>query len=275
MALRNILVHLDSGERTAERLKLALNIAKQNDARLVGVFSQLAKAHRVGVVSNWPPEDYARAAAASKAYFETATVDLSATEWVDLNRGGEAEIIQQMTDLSRHFDLIITGQSQRDGEHLVPQDLNEQVIVDSGRPVLVVPYVGHFDLVGERPLFAWSDARAAARAFSDALALVTTTANTLVVSIAKPTETDKIAYEEHSLKLALAHLKAHGIDAKSEQLLVTEIGLMDTLLNRAADHSADLLVIGAFGGHGYPLFSRGSGSRYMLRHMTMPILFAH
>jgi len=50
---------------------------------------------------------------------------------------------------------------------------------------------------------------------------------------------------------------------------------MDALLNRAADHGADLLVIGAFGGGGYPLFSRGSGSRYMLKHMTLPVLFSH
>ena len=48
---------------------------------------------------------------------------------------------------------------------------------------------------------------------------------------------------------------------------------MDALLNRAADHGADLLAIGAFGGGGYPLFSRGGGSRYMLKHMTRRCCF--
>jgi nucleotide-binding universal stress UspA family protein len=56
---------------------------------------------------------------------------------------------------------------------------------------------------------------------------------------------------------------------------VTEIGLMDTVLNFAADKLADLVVMGAFGGYGYPLLSRGSGTRYMLRHMTAPVLFSH
>ena len=52
---------------------------------------------------------------------------------------------------------------------------------------------------------------------------------------------------------------------------VTKVGVMDTLLNIAAG----LIIMGAFGGYGYPLSSRGSGTRYMLRHMTAPCLFSH
>jgi hypothetical protein len=33
--------------------------------------------------------------------------------------------------------------------------------------------------------------------------------------------------------------------------------------------------MGAFGGFRYPLFARGSGSRYLLKHMTLPVLFSH
>ncbi len=33
-------------------------------------------------------------------------------EWLDLNRGVDTEIIQQMVDLGRHFDLIVLGQFQ-------------------------------------------------------------------------------------------------------------------------------------------------------------------
>jgi len=49
---------------------------------------------------------------------------------------------------------------------------------------------------------------------------------------------------------------------------------MDALLNRASDHGADLLAIGAFAAAVIPCFSR-SGSRYMLKHMTLPVLFSH
>lgn len=54
-------------------------------------------------------------------------------------------------------------------------------------------------------------------------------------------------------------------------MLVTEVGVMDTLLNIAAG----LIIMGAFGGYGYPLLSRGSGTRCMPRHMTAPCLFSH
>ena len=49
---------------------------------------------------------------------------------------------------------------------------------------------------------------------------------------------------------------------------------MDMLLNRASDRSADLLVMGAHGSIGFPFESRGAGTRYILRHMTVPVLMS-
>ena len=40
MALKNLMVHLDQGERTAARLELAVSLARRHQARLVGVFGQ-------------------------------------------------------------------------------------------------------------------------------------------------------------------------------------------------------------------------------------------
>ena len=40
MALKNLMVHLDQGGRTAARLELAVSLARQHQARLVGVFGQ-------------------------------------------------------------------------------------------------------------------------------------------------------------------------------------------------------------------------------------------
>ena len=116
--------------------------------------------------------------------------------------------------------------------------------------------------------------RAKARALADGIRIVQAGADAAVVSIAKP-EDPNVAYNKTSLDLAVAHLAAHDIAAKADQAVAVEIGLMDALLNQSADHSADLLVLGAFGGQGYPRFSRGSGSKFMLKHMTLPVLFSH
>ena len=75
--------------------------------------------------------------------------------------------------------------------------------------------------------------------------------------------------------LMLGGLAAHGITGRYQTVVVEEVKLMDTLLNQAADHSADLLAIGAFENAGFPFVGRGSGTRYVLRHMTLPVLFSH
>jgi nucleotide-binding universal stress UspA family protein len=273
MPLKSILVHLNSSERSPALLKFAAGLSRSHGARLTGLFAQIAAAHQVGVVVQWPTEDYARAAAASRAAFAAATEGLDA-EWVDLNRGDEGEVVQLTVDFARHFDLVVLGQRPA-GDPLTPPDFIEQVIVTSGRPVLALPFAGEFAQVGTRPIFAWSDSRSSARGFSDGIALVAPGAEALVVGLAKPEDERGIAYQKESLRLAARHLAAHGIAARPEQLSLSEIGLMDALLNLAADHGADVLALGAFGGGGYPLFSRGSGSRYMLKHMTLPVLFSH
>lgn len=273
MPLHSLLVHLDSDSRSDARLKLAAELARARGARLTGLFAQVAAPRQVGMVADWPPNDYKQGAEASRAAFVAATEGLDA-EWRDLNRGDESEIVTLATDFARHFDLVVLGQ-RNSGSGPVPPDFVERMIVDSGRPVLVLPYAGHFAEVGTRPIFGWSDASSSARGFADGMMLVAPGAQALVVGLSKPDDDKAFAYQKESLRLAAAHLAAHKISAQPEQLALGEIGLMDALLNRAGDHGADLLAIGAFGGGGYPLFSRGSGSRYMLKHMTVPVLFSH
>ena len=270
MSLTNIVVHLDSTARTDERLRLAVSLAASANARLVGVFAQLAPGHRVGLVTAWPSEAYRQYAEASRAVFVAATAGLERAEWLDLNRGGEAEVSRQFTQLARHFDLVILG--QRDSGHPapVPADLCEDVILESGRPVLVVPYAGHFDRIGQRPLLAWNDAPSAARALNDSLGVLATDGHALVISVSRHAESERASVDQ-----IIAHLGCHGIAAKADNLVVEDATVMDALLNRAADHGADLLVMGAFGGYGFPFVNRGSGTRHILRHMTVPVLMSH
>jgi nucleotide-binding universal stress UspA family protein len=270
MHLRDILVQLDSSPRTAERLALALHLAKRGNAKLTGIFAQRAAAYQVGVVAMWPPESYTQAANASREQFEAAVAGYGNARWIDLNRGSDHEVTHHLTETARHYDLTIVGQEEEDGPRAVPRELIEELIVESGRPILVVPYAGHFSDTGTRPLVAWTDARAAARALNDALVLVQPKAKVTVVSMGTGTEPEKLSAERIG-----EHLKAHNLDTEVEYMQVTEVGVMDTLLNLAADKAADLIVMGAFGGFGYPLLSRGAGTRYILHHMTVPCLFAH
>lgn len=269
MTLTDILVHLDSSPRCAARVGLAVTLAARHGARLTGLFAEMSQAHRVGVVATWPSEDHVARSRAAEAAFAARAAPLGArVRFIDINRGGEHEILLRATDIARAFELVILGQTEESGR--VPTDLPEQIVLESGRPVLMVPNVGTFADVGRRPLFAWHRSRGAARALADALPLVQTAAAAIVVQATRPGDTG----DEFS-PLIIDHLATHGISARHQTVAIGEIGLMDMLLNQAADHFADLLAIGAFDQTGFPMPGRGAGTRYVMRHMTLPVLFSH
>jgi nucleotide-binding universal stress UspA family protein len=269
MILANILVHLDSKPRTAARLALALRLAERAGSRLTGLFAEEADAYVVGTVATWPSPHYTAAVESARAAFTAATATLKdRAAFIDVNRGSDREINHRVAAIGRTFDLVVLGQTQ-DGVP-VPATMPEHVITDSGRPVLVVPYVGTYADVGQRPLIGWRNARGAARAVSDVLPLLKTGCDALVVEVARKGE----QLDEFS-DLLIANLAAHKVKARYQHAFVDEITVADTLLSALADHSADLLAIGAFDSGARSLFGHGSGTPDILAHMTAPVLFSH
>jgi len=270
MPLKNLMVHLDQGPRTLARLELAVSLAREHKARLLGVFGQLAEAQNVGVVASWPSQSYVEAREASRAMFEKAAAGLPDADWHDINRGSAAEVVSHVVRIARHADMVILGQHDDRAKTPVPEELVTEVLMESGRPVLVVPYVGSFPEVGRHPLIAWNDAREAAHALNDALPLIEGCDEAMVLSFASRRDEG-----DSSCADVARHLGAHGIKSKAEVMLVQDFGIMDMLLNRVTDRGADLLVMGAHGHIGFPFVSRGAGTRYILKHMTVPVLMAN
>lgn len=269
MALKTLLVHLDPGERSAARLALAVELARLHQARLIGLFAKHSRAHTVGIVSVWPNERYRVAAEASQTAFAAATAGLPNAQWRDANRGGDEEVISAVTEASRSADLVILGQDGGEGAE-VPHALVERVILNSGRPVLVIPYIGDYASVGKRPMIAWNHSPAAARALHDALPLIAGATAARVVSFAANPNEDRDFGAD-----CIAHLADHGVTARYDLMITEEIGVMDLLLNRAADEGTDLLVMGAHMPGGIIGFKTGGGTRHILAHMTVPVLMSH
>jgi nucleotide-binding universal stress UspA family protein len=269
MALANILVHLDSRPRTAARLALGLRIAERSGARLTGMFAEKAQAHQVGVVASWPSAHYVAAREKAQTAFAAATAPLKdRAAFIDVNRGSDHEIIPRAVAIARCFDLVVLGQAQ--DEVPVPAKLPDEVIAESGRPVLVVPYVGTYADVGARPLFAWHSARGAARAAFDALPLLTSGCDAFIVEVGHKGDQ---RYEFSDL--LVANLARHKVNARYQHVVVDDISVSDALLSAISDHSADLMAIGAFDAGWRFLFGLGSGTPQILAHMTAPVLFSH
>jgi nucleotide-binding universal stress UspA family protein len=271
MDLKDLLVHLDSGARAPERLRLSIALARRHGARLTGLFAE-SPTLGASLVGRRDPENVTRAAAEARARFEAACVEagIPSRFW---QVGGEeyADIVDAVVVLCRRVDLAVFGQQHGD-DAPVPEGLVERVIAGCGRPVLVVPSVGSYPETGRRVLVAWSGSREAARALHDAMPILERADSVAVLSLQLP----PAASAETALPPVdlTDHLRAHGVTATYDRCVIGDLAAVDAVLNRACDEGADLAVIGAYGLGGGALRDRHGTTRAILETMTTPVLLS-
>ncbi len=272
MTLKHLLVHVDSSERAATRIRLATRLAQRFGARLTGLFAESSHLGR-GVVSRRSPQNMDKARQEARAQFEAITGPAGLqTEWWQVEHGEDSEVVGWTVVCCRYVDLALFGQVDPEHQSALPHDLIEQVLEHSGRPILVVPYVGQHDDLGRRELIAWTGSRESARALNDAIPLVQGAQEVTVIALQHAASASS-AIPVPPVDIA-AHLRAHGINAQYERILVDELGAVDNVLNRAADAAADLTVLGGYGHLGFPFLQRHSTTRDILRTMTTPVLLS-
>lgn len=272
MDLKDLVVHLDSGPRCAERLGLAVNLASRHGARLTGLFAETTSLGE-SLVGRRDPENVARAAAAARASLEAAcgAAGVAARFWA-VGGAEDAEVIDAAVVCGRRADLVVMGQQQGDPAP-VPDGLVERMVAGAGRPVLVVPSIGTYREAGRRVLVAWTGSREAARALHDALPLLERAERVLLLVLRLPGDGGAGGLPNLDL---VDHLKVHGVEATHDHWLVGDLSAVDAVLNRASDEGADLAVLGAYGlglGHGVLGGERGT-TRALLATMTLPVLLS-
>ncbi len=191
-----------------------------------------------------------------------------AGDWYQFGSGDSAEFIALLTAV----DLVVLGQTSND--YRLPGGLRpEDIIVGSGRPVLVVPYAGAFGAIGQRVLITWDGSREAARALHDALPLIAKAEAAVVIGVSMREAQAERAHP--SLDRIVRHLERHGIPARLEETVGSDVPVSDLLLSRAADIDADLIVAGAYHHSRLREALIGGASRGLLDHMTVPMLMSH
>jgi nucleotide-binding universal stress UspA family protein len=274
MDLKDLLVHLDSGPRAAERLGVAISLARRHGARLTGLFAE-SPVLGSSLLGRRDPGAIAQAATAARARLESSCAGAGVTSRFWAIDGPEyVDVVDAAVVCCRRVDLAIFGQQHGDPAP-VPEGLVERVIVGAGRPVLVVPSAGGFADAGKRAVVAWTGSREAARALHDALPILEKAESVLVLALQEPTEGPDIGGIP-PLDL-VDHLRTHGVKATYDRWLVGELSAVDAVLNRASDEGADLTVVGAYGLVGGPLEKlekRPATARGFLETMTTPVLLS-
>ncbi len=277
MTYKDILVHIDDSNSSAARLEAAIQLAVAHSAQLTGLYVVPDYDTAFLTAGYAGPEllEIAQKVAQKRVQqqevaFREATAKQGATaEW----RCVQGEPAQQFIWHAGYHDVAIIGQHDSQNPASLPTWSVSQILLGTGRPVLVIPYIGSSQPPGGRILIAWSASREAARAVNDALPFLVRAYAVSVVTIYPPAG---ISLEETVSSAALCqHLARHGITATSAALPASDLEVGDVLLSRAADESADLIVMGAYGHSRLREIVLGGATHHLLQHMTVPVLMSH
>lgn len=185
---------------------------------------------------------------------------------VSATAAGSGEVFGQ---LARRSDLSVVSQPN-DGDF--PQDLIlESALFDSGRPVLVVPYIQSEPFKLDRVLLCWDGSRSATRAIADALPLLMRAKSIDVIIIAAK---DDKRNEVPGADIA-HHLARHGLKVELKRIVAPDTNVADTIVSYSADAAADMIVMGGYGHSRLREFILGGATRDMLSEMTVPTFMSH
>jgi nucleotide-binding universal stress UspA family protein len=281
MSYKNLLVVLDSNAASRGRIGLAVALAERFAAHLVGLYPLPVPEvprhlgyYDPALLDPFFREVRERAQAVCdkerEAFEHAANLRGLSAEWRVVAEGLESDPALH----ARYVDLTILGQLDPDrGESELIRPRPEQVTLASGRPVLIVPYAGHYETVGHRVLIGWNASREATRAVNDAMPLLVAADVVTVLTIDAREGPD--AHGELPGADVSLHLARHGVKAEIERTVSAGISAGEVLLSRAADLGADLLVIGAYGHSRVRELLLGGATRSILRSMTLPVLMSH
>jgi nucleotide-binding universal stress UspA family protein len=277
MSYKTLLVHIDDSRHAPIRIALALDLARRWDAHLIGLYA---------VSTGTLRRSFARDDRASFAEFEAQLAERQqrahdaflaaaqrcghgSVEW-RAPRGPAPEVAALH---ARHADLLILGQDDpRDAASYVAPKFVGSLVLDAGRPALVIPHAGTVNAPGDNVLVAWDGSREAARAVADALPLLKA-ARYVSVDIVRRAE----PHSEAPIGIDVAAwLDSHGINA-SFSLTPPRLGARTgaSLLARASDLHFDLIVMGAYGHSRARERVFGGVTQTMLESMTIPVLMSH
>ena len=267
MALRDILVMLDSSVQSATRLQIAVSLAQRDAAYLIGfcALNMMQPGGHPGVEISIA-EETERIKTEFRNRLRFAGLQ---GEWRETTDNVSEALAHRM----RHVDLTILGQVDQNHPPPAGRHLIEDVLLTGGRPILVIPHVGRFETLGTNVLVGWNNSREATRALNDAIPLIANNASVLVLEAY--TIGSKSASDDTTSGEAASHLTRHGFNAKTALTALTGVSASDVLLSYAADVSADLLVVGGYGHSRLRELVLGGVTRELLQHMTLPVLMSH
>jgi nucleotide-binding universal stress UspA family protein len=280
MVIKDLLVHLDQTPVAQKRLEAALTLGQHFNAHVTALYL-IAEPFVRQVVGYHLPADVARehlrhAEAEAETVFTAARAAADSRGIVletRLEAGGLDRLPTILARNARNADLVVVGEPDPENNGTDDALLVEAAFMETGRPALVVPYVGVRTLPPGRIIIAWDGSREAARAVHDALPLLRRADEVIILII----DASKLGvrFGQQPGAGVLAHLTRHEVSARVKAVQSGGTAIAKLILAQADEEKADLLVMGGYGHSRLREMMLGGVTRSMLERMTVPVLFAH
>jgi len=274
--IKDLLVNLTTGIEDDATIDYAISLATTFEAHLAGAAFAEDAIPPAMLAGEVPPawieemrKEAQDAAQAAVTKFEAAAkrAAISAQAgWLPASLAGPGELFGRM---ARRFDLSVVRQAEP-GAGATASLLIEAALFETGRPVLVVPYIQKGGVKLERVMLCWDGSRSAARAAADAMPFLKRATTVEVAMVSERGKSD----ETPGADIA-QHLARHGVTVEVKQIVAPDAKTADVLLSHAADTSADFLVLGGYGHSRLREFVLGGVTRSILGTMTAPTLMSH
>jgi nucleotide-binding universal stress UspA family protein len=275
--IKDIVVNLRPDVENDPTGRYAISLAEAHEAHVTGV--------ACAVSPPWPPalieggsadiyrsvkDENRKLAEAAIARFEDAARRSQISfdsRLIDTTPAGAAEAFGT---LARAFDLAVVRQPEPGRDDFADETI-EAALFDSGRPVLVVPYIQKENFSADRAIFCWDGSRQAARALADSLPILrrSTTVHVLTITTDRLSERDAVGAD------IAKHLARHNLKVELVRIPAADIDVSSAILSYVADTSATLMVMGGYGHSRLREFVLGGATRGMLKAMTAPTLMSH
>ena len=259
-------------------MQAATGIARRTGAHLIGLHTIEALVVYPGIAMHIPPPVYEQfsdnqkdEAARLKDIFVRHTEHEDFISEFRLLHTRSTTASARMIDSARSADLVIMAQEDKEADRADQLHVQDDVIRNSGRPVLVIPQDYNGAEIGNSLLLGWCETREATRAAHDLMALAAPGAKMCLLSIGAQ---NKDALADHGANAMARTYAHHGFDATTIHRETSERSICDALHHEALEQGADVIVTGAFGHSRSYDFIIGAATRDLLRHATLPVMFS-
>jgi nucleotide-binding universal stress UspA family protein len=275
--IKDIVVNLSVGERPSPACDYAVSVAATFGAHLAGLAFLYDPIIPVSGAGYIPAEvietqerDNQAATKAALDRFSAASARAGVTAEPLTLSASFAGVGEQFARIARRFDLSIVGQAEPEAS-AAEEMIAEAALFESGRPVIIVPYIQKAPLKLDRVMLCWDGSRAATRAIADAMPLLERAGRVEIVIVAKERgKQDEIEGADMG-----AHLARHGLNVEVKRTVLGDIDVADVILSHAADAGSDFIVMGGYGHSRLREFVLGGVTRSIFRSMTAPVLMSH